>query len=125
MDKTTLMCKWFILKHCNPSICDDQAAAFNAQLKLKSEIRNYYKEEAGKDPVTLIENANYDSFTELIKFPEYITTEEEAEFYFRNNYYKEYFPSQYDCTGQLFTTWYKIVKRSAGYVVFHHVCMDV
>ena len=122
MTKEDLSLKWYFVKK-NPNVCDDPAKAFNAQLKLKSEIRRYYKQQSKQDPVTCIFD-NGDSYTLLIKLPEYINTEKSAEYYFKNNYYRECVPSQYDCTGQHYTSWYKIVKRSYGFVVFHHVSVD-
>lgn len=124
MTKDRLFGKWFLLKHIDPALCDDPAKAFNAILNIKSEIREHYKNENRKDPVSIIDSNDYGYYTELIKLPEFIKTENEADYYFKYHYYSEYIPSQYDCTGQHFTIWYKIVKRSYGYVVFNHVGID-
>lgn len=125
MTKKDLEFKYYLLRNIKPERCDNPAKAFEGLLKIKSEIRRYFKRESERDPVTCIKDDPYGYYTLLIKLPEYIKDAESAEYYFMNNYYMEYVPSQYDCTGQHFTQWYKIVKRSYGYVAFHHVAVDI
>ena len=51
---------------------------------------------------------------------------EEATEDFEENYYQHYYPSQYDCTGQVFTSWYRIFKTSYEniFVVYHRLSVD-
>lgn len=60
----------------------------------------------------------------LQELPETIQTPEEADEYFRENLYMECRPSMYDCTGQLFTHWYKIFRRRGRFMVYHSVGCD-
>jgi len=52
---------------------------------------------------------------------------DEAKEWFEENEYIHYCPSPYDCTGQVFTRWYKLVHRSndSRWWVYHATAMDV
>ena len=39
--------------------------------------------------------------------------------------YRPYYPSAYDCTGQAFTSWYKVFVRGGRFWAYHHVSVDV
>lgn len=93
---------------------------------LKKDIRafNRRQEEENRER-RIVESEGIDGFTELIRFPEQIQTEEEAEVYFRNNEYRECAPSAYDCTGQAFTAWYKIFARRGRMMAYHCIRFDV
>ena len=59
-------------------------------------------------------------------FPEYITTREEAIEYFEEYERLHYYPSPYDCTGQRFTSWYKVFRKPNGeWWHYHCISMDV
>lgn len=92
--------------------------------ELKRSIRIYFKNQARK-PKTRLFDADCDGATFLIEMPEEIKTEEIAEAWFEANEYCECIPSQYDCTGQAFTAWYKLVKRNGRWWCYHRVCFDV
>ena len=49
----------------------------------------------------------------------------EADDYFMWNEYREYIPSAYDCTGQIFTDWYHLFKRHGVYYAYHSISIDV
>ena len=59
------------------------------------------------------------------KQSEDLQTEDEADAYFMGNLYRESYPSAYDCTGQIFTTWYKIFRRGGRFWAYHATAMDV
>lgn len=90
----------------------------------KREIRAYYKETAHKDR-KIINETDYGSYVLLIELPEFVKTMEDACEYFDEYERLTYVPSQYDCTGQLFTNWYKPVKRNGRWYVYHSISMDV
>lgn len=95
----------------------------NKIIELKREIRvkNKYV-----SPYKLIScDYNYDSYKEIFTFPVWVATKEEAENYFNTYEYKTCKPSQYDCTGQHFTTYYKIFFRNGRWKVYHCVSVDV
>lgn len=93
-------------------------------IEYKKNIRNYHKRENEKS-FRICFDADLDGFIERIELPSNIKTQDEAEEYFRRYEYIEYMPSQYDCTGQLFTSWYKIFKINNKYYAYHRVCRDV
>lgn len=90
---------------------------------VKRNIRNYYKQNAKRN--RRIVHGDFDYFVELVELPEFIETQDMASEYFEENIRLVCMPSQYDCTGQLFTSWYKPVKRNGRWYVYHGVSMDV
>ena len=52
-------------------------------------------------------------------------TMEEAEEWFESNEYIEYYDRGYDCTGQSFTSWYRIFEVGGKFVGYHRVSADV
>ena len=86
---------------------------------LKKSAREYVKREKDRRLI----NWDYDGYVELIKLP--VNSLEEAEEYFAENEEKHCPPSQYDCTGNLFTRWHKIARRSDGYYAYHSIGVDV
>ena len=66
-----------------------------------------------------------DGYTELVTLPAECKTDEDAVGFFRDYLLLEARPSQYDCTGQLFTSWYKVFKRNGRFMAYHRVCADV
>lgn len=91
--------------------------------KLKRDIRDYFKR-MNCETSRIIK---WDSESAIIleEIPEIINTKEAAEDWFMFCRYREATPSPYDCTGQLFTAWYKIFKRNGKYIVYHCICRDV
>lgn len=64
----------------------------------------------------------------IVKFPLPcdIRSDEEAREWFRDYEYIEYRPTYYDCTGQLFTSWYKIFQKPDGrFWAYHSIGRDV
>ena len=60
-----------------------------------------------------------------IQVPGSIQTEEAAQDWFESRERMECRPSQYDCTGQLFTCWHKIVRIGGQLVCYHCIGIDV
>ena len=52
-------------------------------------------------------------------------TKEDADAEFNALYYRDCAPSPYDCTGQMFTAFYKLFKRNGRWMAYHHFAMDV
>lgn len=73
----------------------------------------------------IIQDFGMDGYTELIEFPEIFITYDEASEFFRDFLYREYHPSAYDCTGQLFTNWHKLFFRRGHWCAYHSVAFDV
>ena len=97
--------------------------------KIKKEIRDYYKREKDRKE-WFIKDYGIDGGIVLIELPSEINSVkidsfELAEEYFKAYEYRRYRPSMYDCTGQSFTIWYKIIKRNNKFYAYHHIGFDV
>lgn len=88
---------------------------------IKQEVRKWNR----MDSATHMVQDNGDSVTLLVELPGHIKNQDVAECYFRNHHYRECLPSAYDCTGQLFTAWYKLFQRNGRWCAYHTICMDV
>ena len=75
------------------------------------------------DGCVKIITADYDSGWQLITLT--AKTKEDADAEFNAIYYRICTPSQYDCTGQMFTVFYKLFKRNGRWMAYHHFAMDV
>lgn len=62
--------------------------------------------------------------TVLEKLPGCASEADAVEF-FERNVFKEYIPSPFDCTGQIFTNSFKVFKRGGEWYAYHSVCRDV
>ena len=96
--------------------------------KIKREIRDYYKRESERKE-RFIRDDGIDGSIVLIELPGEINSVkidsfELAEEYFKAYEYRTYRPSMYDCTGQIFTSWYKIIKRNNKFYAYHCVSFD-
>ena len=103
--------------------------SYNDSVKeIKREIRDYYKR--GEKKERLIKDYGIDGVIVLFEFPSEINSIkidsfELAEEYFKAYEYRRYKPSMYDCTGQSFTSWYKIIKRNNKFYAYHCISFDV
>lgn len=96
----------------------DKAKAEKHVLDLKQAIRAYNRRKSDRRII----RGDYDGYIELIEVPQGIT---DVDAWFDDNERLTAMPSMYDCTGQLFTVWYKVVKRHGRYMVYHSVGADV
>lgn len=91
--------------------------------KLKVDIRNYNKiPHLGR----FINYDGIDGYVRAMDMPRYFDdcSEREVTEYFKENYFKPRPNSMYDCTGQAFTSWYKVVRRRNKWVVYHSIGFD-
>ena len=89
---------------------------------LKRNIREFQRRPVQEG--TVIDDT-IDGFTALFPLPENLSSNEEADEYFRQQEYIYYRNSAYDCTGQAFTSWYKIFERRGRFWAYHRVNFDV
>lgn len=88
--------------------------------KYKQAIREYNKR---KSNVRFI-GGDYDGYVELIEFPEWADISD-AKLMFEEFHELHAYPSQYDCTGQKFTTGAKFFIRHDRVYCYHSVGVDV
>lgn len=94
-------------------------------IKKKRKIRDIYKQENEKPERHIVHDNGIDGYIELLQLPEEITTRETADEWFQYNKYMKYVPSAFDCTGQRFTSWYKLVERNGRWWAYHCISVDV
>ena len=99
---------------------DDKTALYVEKIKMA--IRAYRDRPIDQAQIV---RSGLDSMVVAIPLPWHLETEEEADAYFRACYYREAYHSMYDCTGQVFTTWYKIFRRGGRFWAYHATAMDV
>lgn len=121
----TLDLYYKVIKEVREKMPDkDVTSVLDKIVEKKREIRKYHKSTEKKDR-HLVKDKGIDGYIELIELPDYIESREEAKEYFESEEELRCLPSAYDCTGQLFTGWYKIFKRRGKWMAYHSICCDV
>ena len=113
----------------NESSSIDMDSYNDSVYKIKKEIRDYYKEREKDRKEWLIKDDGMDDYIVLFELPSEINSVkidsfELAEEYFKAYEYRRCKPSMYDCTGQIFTSWYKIIKRNNKFYAYHCISFD-
>ena len=91
--------------------------------EMKEGIRRFQQKPAREDRI--VKDNGIDGYIRLSPLPACIETAEEANEYFMECEYCECIPTPYDCSGQAFTSWYKIFRRGGRFWVYHAICFDV
>ena len=104
----------------------------NYTAALKRELRKWAHRETAVDvgmgfmvERRPVKDDGIDGFVELVSIPDVFTTAQDADEFFKDFLYMSYRPSMYDCTGQAFTSWYKLFKRRGQFYAYHRVSFDV
>lgn len=118
------------IKNENESVILDMDSYNDSVYEIKKEIRDYYKEKEEERKEWLIKDDGIDGGIVLFELPSEINSIkidsfELAEEYFKAYEYRKCRPSMYDCTGQSFTSWYKIIKRNNKFYAYHCISFDV
>ena len=122
--KDDLRLAYYFIRTCSGTPCDDPGARDSMIIEYKRAIRDFYKRQNAKDR-RCIDDDPYGYYTMLIEAPEHVVTRPDAEEWFHECEEMQYIPSQYDCTGQHFTLWYKLVKRRGRWYCYHRVGVDI
>ena len=134
-DKEDLRFKYEILlllnriKNENESVISDMDSYNDSVYEIKKEIRDYYKKREEERKEWLIKDDGIDGGIVLFELPSEINSVkidsfELAKEYFEAYEYRRCRPSMYDCTGQSFTIWYKIIKRNNKFYAYHQIGFD-
>jgi len=92
----------------------------------KRALRGYVRDVDDSDNTRRIIKSDYDGCIELVILgTDTGETEAEADAYFRETEFIPMTYSAYDCTGRLFTGWYKIFKRRGLWMAYHAIERDV
>lgn len=100
-----------------PEVIESKIIDMKRQLRANSKCTDEHQ---------TVRDDGIDGFITKFQLPEYIKTKQDAIEYFKEYEYIRTIPSAYDCTGQLFTAWYKVFQKSDGrFWAYHCICMDV
>lgn len=107
-----------------PASAEKRAAVKNLAATIKREIRDYNNRPTSN--VRII-SGDYNGHLDLVRLPDELDRvyKSEAAEWFDDNCYLEAYNSQYDCTGQEFTSWYHLFRRWGHWFAYHKVCRDV
>lgn len=125
-NKRNLKCAYEMLgiyRQLTPETAEAEEMLHDLTCKLKREIREYTHRP--NDEARTIWDDGSNGVVFLLPLPEHIETKEGARGYFLSTEYRECRPSMYDCTGQAFTRWFKIIERRGRFWAYHCVCFDV
>lgn len=112
------------LSKVDPSTVDYPRKFCDSLAKWKRELREYMHRETDYDH-RIVKDNGIDGYIELVRLPDDFSSVEEATSFFEDFMAYRPIPSAYDCTGRMFTAWYKVFKRRGGFWCYHCVGMDV
>lgn len=100
------------------------AAGCPKAAELKREIRSFHHLPHSS---RIINDRGIDGYVELTLLPSCFDTWEEQDVgeWFERSCALRAIPSQFDCTGQAFTNWFKLVRRRGHWFAYHSVSFDV
>lgn len=128
IDSTERMRDAYILLHTlaeEPAAPEHKASREILIATVKKAIREYSHKVS--DYRIIVKDYGIDGYVELYRFPEELDhmSKDDAEEWFDSNRREHYIPSPYDCTGQKFTNWRKLVHRQGHWYAYHSVSIDV
>ena len=88
----------------------------------KREIRKFHKKRSDRK---IVKDDGMDGYVILIELPETLGNMQDAEEYFEERETISAVPSIFDCTGQAFTSGFKVFKRRDKFMAYHSECFDV
>ena len=112
---------------------DEKGPSINNLIsQLKNELR-YYAHRDNMEDVgmgfmverRIIKEYGIDGYIELVGIPAVFDNEKDANEFFKDFIFMECRPSIYDCTGQAFTSWYRLFKRNGQFCAYHRISFDV
>lgn len=117
--------KWMLseAKKSQPDACFESIEARIVEMKRQIRKRN---RDTVSDHVLVTSSDSGDYWITKFPLPEDIHTREEAIEYFKEYEYIYYRPTYYDCTGQTFTSWFKVFQKPDGrFWAYHAYGLDV
>lgn len=80
---------------------------------------------AGDTGRRIVKDYGIDGYIVRVELPEEVQTYLDAMEWFDACEHIEWVPGPYDCTGKLFTSWYKLFYIGGRYVCYHSVACDI
>lgn len=115
----------FIRDDVPTTTAEQKSGMATFMVSIKKEIRAYNNRPAPDSRI--VEERGIDGYIELVQFPNELdkASKADAAEWFRENRYYESYPTAYDCSGQRFTSWFKLFRRRDHWFAYHSVCIDV
>ena len=121
-----LRTRYSLIKFIESTPCEPKDALKELLIGLKRELRQDNGDEG--DALSrnhLVKDYGIDGCVYKLFLPEQLETKEEATDWFYDNEFIYYHPSLFDCTGRLFTDWFKVGKDSQGrFFAYHRIGRD-
>jgi hypothetical protein len=114
-----------MLEELRDAHSDPKTIAFANDLiaEEKKTIRRILRTSSPKEECHMVYDNGIDGACLRIKITG-VYSKEAAELKFLSEYYLEPIASAFDCTGRLFTSWYKIVQMHGDWYAYHSICRD-
>lgn len=101
----------------------EEAGRYEETIKeMKKAIRLYLNRP--REERYIVKDYGIDGYVERYPAPAECETLEDVDEWFMETQWIHMIPSQYDCTGQLFTSWYKPAYLNGRWFVYHSVSCD-
>lgn len=92
---------------------------------LKRSLRKYAHRNDSEYSPRVIKDYGVNGYITVRRMPDGLKDIEMARRFFGEFLTYQLTPSQYDCTGQRFTQWFKVVERRGSFWAYHSVGFDV
>ena len=96
-----------------------------AVVEIKRSLRRYAHQNVSEYQSRIIKDYGVDGYITIRRMPDVCRSLEDAKRFFGQFLTYPYTPSEFDCTGQRYTKWFKAVQRNGGYYVYHSVGFDI
>lgn len=103
-------------------VCEKSEKLMKRIAEQKREIRRFHKKSTDR---RIVKDYGIDGYVLLIELPEKLENVQEAEEYFEECETISAAPSMFDCTGQAFTSWFKVFRRRGRFFAYHSIGFDV
>ena len=103
-------------------VCEKSENLMKRIAEQKREIRRFHKKSTDR---RIVKDYGIDGYVLLIELPEKLENVQEAEEYFEECETISAAPSMFDCTGQAFTSWFKVFRRRGRFFAYHSIGFDV
>lgn len=106
-------------------IAEELEASEEKKAEIKRGIRKYIREESKKPYTHIVKDSGMDGYIVLMELPDFLKERREAEDFFEEKFVMYTSTSLYGCTGQAFTSGYKVFNRRGRFYAYHYVGFDV
>lgn len=106
-------------------IAEELEASEEKKAEIKRGIRTYFREVNKKPYTHIVKDSGMDGYIVLMELPDFLEEKQEAEHFFEERFVIRTSTTLYGCTGQAFTSGYKVFNRHGKFYAYHYVDFDV